>query len=296
MKLTDVFEKENQTASFEFFPPKTEKGADNLFRRIIEDFVPLKPSFLSITYGAGGGTRHLTRDLVLRLKDNIDIPLVSHLTCICSTKKDIDQLLGQYYDKGIRNILALRGDIPKDPDCNPYPQNGFTHAWELVEFIKMNYPDMVVGVAGFPEGHPETPNRLKEMEYLKQKVDAGADYITTQLFFDNRDFYDYKERAQQWGIDVPIIAGIMPIISKENMQKISELALGSRFPAALLRSLYRAPDEEYASKVGIHWATEQVRDLLDNGIKGVHFYTLNKSKATKTIYEYLGIKNSDALF
>jgi methylenetetrahydrofolate reductase (NADPH) len=152
-----------------------------------------------------------------------------------------------------------------------------------------------VGVAGFPEGHPDTPNRLREMEFLKRKVDAGADYICTQLFFENRDFYDFRERCELAGIRVPIVAGIMPIATKAGMLRIAELALGARIPAKLLRAVNRAGDDEAVKKVGVHWATEQCRDLLDNSVRGIHFYTLNRSDATRQIYENLGVKNSAAL-
>jgi len=154
---------------------------------------------------------------------------------------------------------------------------------------------MGMGVAGFPEGHPATPNRLAEMDNLKRKIDVGADYICTQLFFDNRDFYDFCERCEVVGIKVPIIAGIMPITSRKGMARMSELALGARFPAKLLRAMERAENDAAAEHVGIHWATEQVRDLIDNKVKGIHFYTLNKSKATLKIYESLGVQNSESL-
>jgi methylenetetrahydrofolate reductase (NADPH) len=150
-------------------------------------------------------------------------------------------------------------------------------------------------VAGFPEGHPDCPNRLKEMEYLKAKVDEGADYICTQFFFDNRDFYDFRERCWLAGIKVPIIAGIMPITTQKSIHRMAELALGSRFPARLLKALSRATSDEHAENVGVHWATEQVRDLLDHEVAGIHFYTLNKSKATLRIYQALGIENSSQL-
>jgi methylenetetrahydrofolate reductase (NADPH) len=170
----------------------------------------------------------------------------------------------------------------------------------LVSFIRScsKIPDprgFGVGVAGFPEGHPTTPNRLKEMDNLKRKVDAGADYICTQLFFDNRDFYDFRERCDLCGIRVPIIAGIMPISSKPGMIRMAELALGARIPAALLRAIGRCKDDESVAKVGVHWATEQCRDLLHNNVRGIHFYTLNKSDATRKIYENLGIADSAEL-
>ena len=164
-----------------------------------------------------------------------------------------------------------------------------------MEFIKKRHPHFGIGVAGFPEGHPDTPNRLLEIEYLKAKVDAGADYICTQLFFNNDDFYDFRERCIIAGIKVPIIAGIMPITSVGNMKRMSELSLGARVPAKLLKSIYRAPNDDYVENVGIHWAAEQVNDLVENDVKGVHFYTLNKSKQIHQICESIGITNSDQL-
>src|SRR5207248_2942260 len=170
----------------------------------------------------------------------------------------------------------------------------------LVRFIRgrPNAPDprgFGIGVAGFPEGHPGCPNRLKEMEYLKRKVDAGADYVCTQLFFDNRDFYDFRERCELAGVKVPIVAGVMPITSRATMARMAELALGARFPAALLRAVGRCADDQAVARVGVHWATEQCRDLLDNGVRGIHFYTLNRSDATRRIYENLGVTDSAAL-
>jgi methylenetetrahydrofolate reductase (NADPH) len=152
-----------------------------------------------------------------------------------------------------------------------------------------------VGVAGFPEGHPATPNRLKEIDYLKAKADAGADWICTQLFFDNRDFYDFRERCEIAGVTIPIVAGIMPITSKRNLERMAELALGARYPAALLRAIARCQDDDSVKRVGVHWATEQCRDLLDHKTAGIHFYTLNSSKATQNVYATLGVRHSHDL-
>lgn len=293
--IADVLKSNKPALSFEFFPPKTPEGSETLFQTISE-LKPLEPAYVSVTYGAGGSTRQLTHDLVVRLSRELGLTIVSHLTCVGASKDEIRQILERYQESGISNILALRGDPPKEAAgvFKPHP-DGFHYAAELVAFIKKHFPQMGVGVAGFPEGHPETPNRLKEIEHLKAKIDAGADYICTQLFFDNHDFYDYRERCELAGIHVPIIAGIMPITSRKGMQRMAELSLGSRFPAKLLRALARAEDDEYAENVGIHWATEQVRDLIDHGVAGVHFYTLNKSKATLKIYQSLGIRKSTAL-
>ncbi|MFI5341934.1 MAG: methylenetetrahydrofolate reductase, partial [Candidatus Methylomirabilales bacterium] len=240
---------------------------------------------------AGGSTRELTHGLVIRIREHTRLTVVAHMTCVGATQEEIGNILQEYQDHGIENIMALRGDPPMGETSFVQPPGGFAHAADLVAFIRREFPRMGIGVAGFPEGHPETPNRLKEMEHLKAKVDAGVDYICTQLFFDNRDFYDFCERCQIVGIKVPIIAGIMPVTSIKGMARMAELALGARFPARLTKSLVRAKDDEYVESVGIHWATEQVRDLIDNSVKGVHFYTLNRSKATLRIYETLGLKH-----
>jgi len=294
MHISEVLRKHNPAISFEFFPPKTEQGFQELFRTI-SALIPLKPAYVSVTYGAGGSTRERTHDLVVKLRKETDLTIVSHLTCVGSGRQEIHQILSKYQASGIHNIMALRGDPPKGSADVEIPEDGFQFASDLVMFIKQQFPDMGVGVAGFPEGHPGTPNRLLEMDNLKRKVDAGADYICTQLFFDNRDFFDFCERCEVVGIKVPIIAGIMPITSRKGMVRMSELALGARIPAKLLRAMDRAENDAYAERVGIHWATEQVVDLVDQRVKGIHFYTLNKSKATLKIYESLGIQSSESL-
>lgn len=294
MHISEVLRKHNPAISFEFFPPKTQQASQELFETI-SALMPLKPAYVSVTYGAGGSTRERTHDLVVKLQRETDLTIVSHLTCVGSGRGEIYQILSKYQASGIHNIMALRGDPPKGNTEVQIPADGFQFASELVLFIKQQFPDMGVGVAGFPEGHPGTPNRLLEMDNLKRKVDAGADYICTQLFFDNRDFFDFCERCEVVGIKVPIIAGIMPIISRKGMARMSELALGARIPAKLLRAMDRTENDDYAERVGIHWATEQVADLVDHKVKGIHFYTLNKSKATLKIYESLGIQSSESL-
>lgn len=296
MHITDLFAHEETTFSFEFFPPKTEASAERLYAAIA-DLASLKPAFVSVTYGAGGSTRELTHDLVVRIKNELGVTTVPHLTCVCHQEQELADILARYADSGICNILALGGDPPQDKtSAGEYDrsQDAFQHAAGLVEFIKKQpHPQAKgfgIGVAGFPEGHPGTPNRLLEMDYLKAKVDAGADYICTQLFFDNRDFYDFRERCQLAGINVPIIAGIMPITSGKNLNRMAELSAGSRFPASLLKAINRCEgDDARVKQVGVHWATEQCRDLLDNQVKGIHFYTLNQSTATRKIYESLGM-------
>lgn len=290
MHIRDILKAQQPCFSFEFFPPRTREGAEQLYATMV-DLVPLRPSYVSVTYGAGGSTRELTHGLIIRIHEHTGLTVVSHMTCVGSTREEIGEILQDYQAHGIENIMALRGDPPKGEASFRQPEGGFAHAADLVGFVKQRFARMGIGVAGFPEGHPETPNRLLEMDHLKAKVDAGADYVCTQLFFDNRDFYDFCERCEIAGIRIPIIAGIMPVTSLKGMRRMAELALGARFPARLTKSLVRAKDDEYVERVGIHWATEQVRDLIDQGVKGVHFYTLNRSKATLRIYETLGLKN-----
>lgn len=300
MHIADHFKQRSTTFSFEFFPPKSESAAGPLFETISE-LQPLRPSFVSVTYGAGGSTRELTRDLVVRLKKETTLDPVPHLTCVSQSEREMGEILEQYARAGIGNVLALRGDAPKDQPGYDWSGDDFKTASELVKFIRnfKGHPDkrgFGIGVAGFCEGHPDTPNRLKEMEFLKAKVDEGADYIVTQLFFDNRDFYDFRDRCRLAGITIPIIAGVMPITSAKGMARMADLALGARFPASLVRAIRRTNGEnESVRRVGTHWATEQCRDLLDHGVDGVHLYTLNKSKATLEIYKTLGVDDSLAL-
>ena len=270
--------------SFEFFPPKKTEDWAKLFHTISE-LIPFNPSYVSVTYGAGGSTRSRTHDLVTKIQRETGLTVVSHLTCICSDKEEIAHILDDYSKHGITNVLALRGDLPPGSTSYEEATKDFPHAIDLVRFIVENFPETGVGVAGFPEGHPQTPNRLQEIEYLKAKVDQGADYIVTQLFFDNRDFFDFVGRCTLAGINVPIIPGIMPVTTKKGLIRMSELALGARVPAALLKKVLEAPNDEEVARIGIEWATEQARNLIDNHIKGIHFYTLNNAEATRKIFQ-----------
>jgi methylenetetrahydrofolate reductase (NADPH) len=296
MHINDIFSLGKTTFSFEFFPPKTDESTEALFETIVQ-LEPLAPNFVSVTYGAGGSTRERTHDLVVRLKTTTTLDPIPHLTCIGHGADEIDEILSRYAQAGVGNLLALRGDPPRGDVAHDHSADAFPHAIDLVRAIrafneKGIHPDsrgFGIGVAGFPEGHPATPNRLLEMDHLKAKVDGGADYICTQLFFDNHDFYDFRERCALAGIAVPIVAGLMPVTSLSGLHRMAELAGGTRFPARLLKALARAgEDAEAVRRVGIHYATEQAADLLDHGVAGIHFYTLNQSSATKTIYANLG--------
>jgi len=293
MHIRDILKAGTPTFSFEFFPPKTTQALDQLFEtiRLLE---PLRPAFVSVTYGAGGSTREMTHELVVRLKKTTSLDPIPHLTCVGHTEAEVEAILTRYAEAGVGNILALRGDPPRDRPGYDHSQDIFPQAADLVKFVRefSGHPHgqgFGIGVAGFPEGHPATPNRLLEMDYLKAKVDAGADYICTQLFFDNHDFYDFRERCALAGITVPVIAGIMPVTSLSSMKRMAELAGGARFPARLLKALQRGGDSaEAVRQVGLHYATEQCADLLDQGVAGIHFYTLNQSTATREICQRLG--------
>ena len=299
MHIRDIIARDATTFSFEFFPPKTDAASAELFATIAQ-MQELKPSYVSVTYGAGGSTRDRTHDLIVRIQKETSLTAVSHLTCVCHSLEEMTSILDRYAAAGIENVLALGGDVPKSLGNYDRSKDAFQYADGLVAFVRSrtNTADkrgFGVGVAGFPEGHPGTPNRLNEMDFLKRKVDAGADYICTQLFFDNRDFFDFRERCELVGVKVPIVAGIMPISSKAGLIRMAELSAGSRFPAGLLRAVGRCDDDAAVAAVGTHWATEQCRKLLDGGVKGIHFYTLNKSDATRQIYQNLGVRDSARL-
>lgn len=294
MLVRDLLENHSPTFSFEFFPPKSAAGEDKLLKTL-EKLMPLSPSYVSVTYGAGGSTSDKTHDLVLRIKKETGLTVVSHLTCVGSSREEMFNIIKRYDEAGIHNILALKGDPPAGVEDFVHPEDGFNYAAELVAFIKEHFPHMCVGVAGFPEGHPDTPNRLLELEYLKAKVDAGADFIVSQLFYDNRDFYDYTERCKLAGIDIPIVAGIMPVGTKKGLIRTAELAAGARIPAKLLKAVQRAENDDMVRNVGTHWATEQVRDLIDSGVRGIQFFTLNSSATTREIYASLGVSCSRQL-
>jgi methylenetetrahydrofolate reductase (NADPH) len=268
------------------------------------EFESLKPSFVSVTYGAGGSTRQRTNDLVVRLKKEGRVDPIPHLTCVKHTHDEIEPILQRYAEAGVSNILALRGDHPgDDPEYDP-TSDEYQHAVDLVRHIKQFnesgvHPDprgFGIGVAGFPEGHPETPNRLRQLEYLKEKVDAGADWVTSQMFFDNACFHDWCERCRLEGIDVPLVAGIMPITGIRTMRRMADLAGGTNFPAKLQRRIHRHQDDDDAVRqVGVQWATEQCNELLDHGVAGIHFYTLNRSDATLEIFRALGARDTESL-
>lgn len=278
--------------SFEFFPPKTEEGDRNLLEKTIPALLQMRPDYCSVTYGAGGSTREKTLMIVDRIQRQHGLTAVAHLTCVCSTKDQIRELLEQIRSMGVRNVLALRGDPPGGGPFQPTP-GGFEFSNQLVSFIR-EQGDFCIGVAGFPEGHIACKEgKHVDWEHLKRKVDAGADFVVTQLFFDNADFFEFRDNLNgKHGIKVPLIPGIIPIQSATQIKRFTALC-GARIPAALASKLEQLGNDDAATaEFGIEYATRQCQELLNAGAPGIHFYTLNKANSTVRILKNLGLGRS----
>ncbi|MGA1847126.1 methylenetetrahydrofolate reductase [NAD(P)H] [Deferribacter abyssi] len=283
LKISEILTSKNMTLSFEFFPPKKVENEKILFDTI-DVLKNYKPDFVSVTYGAGGSTKDKTVDWTIKILKEYELNVMMHLTCISSTRNDIDLILEKLKTEGVENILALRGDIPKDFPVEEVRKD-FNYAYELVRYIR-GKNGFSIGVAGYPEGHLESENLEKDIEYLKIKVESGADFVITQLFFDNRYFFEFLNRATQVGINIPIIPGIMPVLNLSQVQRFVEMC-GATVPEKLVKKLDGKTLEDMY-KVGIEYAILQCKELIVNNVKGLHFYTLNKYNATKEILEGLG--------
>lgn len=288
MKIAAMFGSGAPVVSFEFFPPKTEQGMDGLFQAAT-DLRPCRPSFVSVTYGAGGSTRDRTVELVVRIQRELGITAMAHLTCVGSTRQEIHEVLRRLVDGGIQNVLALRGDPPKgEVEFRPVA-GGFRHASELVAFIRDLGFDLCIGAACYPEGHVETRDLDTDLAHLVTKVQSGVDFLITQLFFDNEDYRAFVRRARSAGIQVPIVPGLMPITNVAQVQRFTQMC-GARIPQELQRRLRRVEQDTAAVvATGVHWAIEQGRSLLGDKAPGLHFYTLNKSSATLAVHAALGL-------
>ncbi len=285
MRIRQKLDERKPSLSFEFFPPKDDIGFWDLYKTI-EALKPIHPTFVSVTYGAGGGTRRKTIDLVQRIKHDIGIEPLAHLTCVGATRQEIGAVVDEFRQQGIENILALRGDPPTGTTAFTATEGGFAHANELISFIR-DRCDLCIGAACYPEKHPESPSLDQDMAHVKGKVDAGADFLISQLFFDNQAFYRYREQAERAGITVPIIAGIMPILSVKQVKKFTQMC-GATIPVDLLRKIESLEDDAEAVRhVGTYHATQQCHDLIAQGVAGIHFYTLNRSTATRAVYQYI---------
>jgi len=285
MKIIENITARRPTLSFEFFPPKDDVGFWDLYKTILS-LKQVEPTYVSVTYGAGGSTRRKTVDLVERIKTDTNIEPVAHLTCVGATEREIADVVDRLWAAGVQNILALRGDPPEGEARFTQPEGGFAHAADLVAFLKNRHEFCLAG-ACHPEKHPEAPDIETDLRHLKAKVDAGCDYLVTQLFFDNADFYRFRERAEARGIHVPIVAGIMPILSVKQIKRFTQLC-GASLPKSLLAKIEAVEDDaEAVRQVGTVHALKQCEDLIANGVAGLHFYTLNRSTATRAIMQHL---------
>jgi methylenetetrahydrofolate reductase (NADPH) len=290
MRIDQIMGLGRPTISFEFFPPKNDAGFAQLYQTVGE-LHAIKPSYVSVTYGAGGSTRQKTVGLVERIQNELNIRSMAHLTCVGHTAEEIGGILDNLWNAGIRNVLALRGDPPQGQSQFIATPGGFAYADQLVSHVKSKH-DFCVGVAGYPEGHPQCLNKTRDLEHLKRKVDNGGCFVVTQLFFDNADFYSFRDYARQMGIKVPIVAGIMPITNVAQIKRFVSMC-GAKIPHPLLLKLEAVesdPEASYAT--GVEYAVRQCQDLLENDVDGLHFYTLNKSKATVQICKALNVQHA----
>ena len=282
MRIAEAYERGRPVFSFEFFPPKTEKGYPALTRTISE-LKRLNPDFVSVTWGAGGSTRRKTVELVIEIQQDIGLTAMAHLSCIGMTPDELGVTLDRLTAGGMDNVLALGGDRPRD---YVPPEGAFTYANELASFIRSRW-DFCLGGACYPETHPTAPSPEADLENLVRKVNSGVDFLITQLFYDNQDYFDFIERTRAAGVEVPIVPGIMPIISAANIRRIAGLC-GARIPRELEVRLSEVEhDDALTMEVGVEWATLQCQELLDKNAPGIHFYTLNKSPATRRIFQSL---------
>ncbi len=283
MKISEKFKHKKPLVSFEIFPPKVGYPIDTIYKTI-DELNDLNPDFMSVTYGAGGSTKDRTVEISSYIKDNYDLSSIAHVTCINSTKREVEQTLKSLEEKGIENVMALRGDYPIDFNKKDLSNEDFKYSTDLIKFFKEN-SNLSVGAACYPEKHPESPDFESDLKYLKEKVDCGADFLVTQMFFDNELFYDFIDKTQSKNIKVPIIAGIMPILSKNQVKTVTKLT-GNKLPNKFKRLLERYEhNPEALNEAGLSYAIGQIIDLLSWGVDGVHIYTMNKSETARSIMD-----------
>jgi methylenetetrahydrofolate reductase (NADPH) len=283
MKISDVLKQREKGVSFEFFPPKSPTAKEG-FMKVVRELSRYEPLYVSVTYGAGGSTQERTGSTLKWIKQETDLNVMSHLTCIGSTRESMDRLLKGYASEGIDNILALRGDPPRNESDFDASKGEFEHAKDLVEFIR-GYEAFSIAVAVYPEGHVESPSIEKDMEYTKMKIDAGADFGITQMFFDNRYYYDFMDRAEKIGIRIPILPGMMPITDCRKIEEFAQFC-NATMPKQIRREMepfFDRPEE--MRKIGIEYAIRQCEDLVRNGVQYLHFYTMNRSDAAGAIID-----------
>lgn len=279
MKTTDIFKKK-RVFSFEVFPPKRTMPIESVYNTL-EELAALKPDFISVTYGAGGSASSYTLEIASKIKNDLKTESVAHLTCLYLSEEEAKNVLCRMEENGIENVLALRGD--RSPDFEP--KNRFTHASDLVSFIKENNPDINILGACYPEGHSDSKDKIEDLRNLKKKTDAGASHLVSQLFFDNRFFFDFEEKARIAGIEVPIEAGIMPVTNKKQIERMASLC-GASLPEKFLKMMKRYEDNPEAMRdAGIAYAVDQIVDLVTRGVQGIHLYTMNNPYIARRISE-----------
>lgn len=294
MRIRDLFQSKSFVMSIEVFPPKTEAGDEGLYRAL-ERLRQYDPAFVSCTYGAGGSTQNRTVEICRRIQTDFAVPATSHFTCVGATREELLDWLALATRNGIANIMALRGDPPQGQAEFSPVEGGLTHANELVALIREHYPHMGIGVAGYPEKHPEAPSLDVDLDNLKRKVDAGADAVFTQLFYANENFLKFRDRCVQAGIEIPIIPGIMPITEFARIKRITAMC-GALFPASLAARLEAVQTDPQAQfEIGVEFAIEQCQALIAAGVPGMHFYVLNKSESCERILAELGMKSGKAV-
>ena len=286
MRIDELLDsRDDPVFSFEFFPPKSPAGVENLRKALIE-LQPLKPDYVSVTYGAGGTTRETTIDLVSHIRDDFEMEAMAHFTCVNATVDELRATLDRMRDAGVENVMALRGDPPGGAERWTKTEGGLEYSRELVELLRAEY-DFTIGAAAFPETHIHATSPEDDIRYLKEKVDAGAQFLITQLFFDNAHFYAFVERAREAGVEVPIIPGVMPVLTYDGIKRMTSLS-AAELPAAFEAELEaRRDDPEAVADLGVAYATLQCADLLRHGAPGIHFCTLNRSPATRAILSAL---------
>jgi methylenetetrahydrofolate reductase (NADPH) len=291
--LRSFFAPKRLAISFELFPPKTLKGEDNMYEHVSR-LMAYSPDFVTCTYGAGGSTRDKTLEIIDRVKRRFGLPVASHLTCVGSSQAELRAYLTKAKAQGVDYIVALRGDPPQgETDFRPVP-GGLSHANELVSLIRSDFPEFGILVAGYPETHREAPSREIDLANLKRKVAAGADVVVTQLFYDNADFFRFRDDCQRLGINCPVVPGLLPILSLQQIERITSLCAAG-LPDALIARLRENDSPEWHFRVGVEWAIEQCQELIEAGVPGLHFYVLNQSPATLEILESLGVAETRSI-
>ena len=286
MKLSELLESDKLSLSFEVFPPKTDTAFESV-KHATEEIAKLRPSFMSVTYGAGGGTSQYTLDIAKNIKEQYSVPTLAHLTCVSSTKETVRAKIEQIRAAGIENVLALRGDLTPELTATDRSAWAYRHAIDLIHELKQQAPDLCIGCACYPEIHPESANQAEDIKYLKEKADAGCSFMTTQMFFDNNLLYNFLYKIREAGITIPVVPGIMPITNGNQVEKASKLS-GSFIPVRFKRLVDKFGNDPAAMKqAGIAYATDQIIDLFANGIKNVHVYSMNKPEVAEAIMRNL---------